>query len=127
MVPSKQIIEVLDYLGEKIGITIDWTQANMIPYLQELFDRFIKWEIATSTMWIFIAIIMWIIAGILIINYKRIEDIDDDGGLCLMAAGAVVLLVITGAPILLTQLFEIVECLTLPEKVLYDYISTLPR
>ena len=33
---SKEIIEVLDYIGEKIGVTIDWTSDNVIPYVKEL-------------------------------------------------------------------------------------------
>ena len=52
MTPSAQIIEILDYLGQKLGMTIDWTSANVMPYVQDLFARFISWEIATSTVWI---------------------------------------------------------------------------
>ena len=125
MTPSKQIIEVLDYLGEKIGITIDWTQANMMPYLQELFSRFIKWEISTSTVWIVIAIIMLIVAVILIKNMERISKIDDDGGLCFLALIIIIVCIVCGIPMICTQVFDIVECLTIPEKTLYDYVSEL--
>ena len=45
MTVSSEIIEVLDYLGEKFGIAIDWTSNNVLPYLQTLADKFIKWEI----------------------------------------------------------------------------------
>ena len=48
MTVSSEIIEVLDYLGEKFGIAIDWTSNNVLPYLQALVDKFIKWEISTS-------------------------------------------------------------------------------
>lgn len=30
---SDQIIEVLNYLGEKLGVTIDWTSENVLPYV----------------------------------------------------------------------------------------------
>ena len=49
---SDEVIKILNYLGEKFGIAIDWTNDNALPYLQELCDKFIKWEICTSTAWI---------------------------------------------------------------------------
>lgn len=125
MTPSKQIIEVLNYLGEKIGITIDWTSANVMPYLQELFSRFIKWEIATSTVWIIIAVIMLFIPVIIIRHRKKIQDIDDDGSLFVLALMAIVICILSSIGILCTQTFDIVECLTIPEKTLYDYVSDL--
>lgn len=36
---SKEIIEVLDYIGSKVGITIDWTAENVIPYNTNIFDE----------------------------------------------------------------------------------------
>lgn len=38
---SNQIIEVLDYLCSKIGITIDWTESNVLPYVQTLLEKYI--------------------------------------------------------------------------------------
>lgn len=31
---SVEVIKVLDALVEKFGIAIDWTSANVLPYLQ---------------------------------------------------------------------------------------------
>ena len=58
---SNEIIKVLEYLGEKIGITIDWTSNNAIPYLEQLCGKFIKWEIGTSIGWIVFMFILVII------------------------------------------------------------------
>ena len=69
MTVSSEIIEVLDYLGEKLGIAIDWTSDNVLPYLQTLVDKFIKWEISTSIVWIVIAAFV-IVAMIVLINLK---------------------------------------------------------
>lgn len=35
MTLSSEIINVLEFVGDKFGIAIDWTQANVMPYLQE--------------------------------------------------------------------------------------------
>lgn len=53
---SEEIIKVLDYLGEKFGIAIDWTQENVFPYLQDLLSRFAGYRIAISIFWIIAAI-----------------------------------------------------------------------
>lgn len=39
---SEQIIQVLDYLGKKLGLTIDWTSENVLPYVQTLCDKYIN-------------------------------------------------------------------------------------
>ena len=77
MTVSSEIIEVLDYLGEKFGIAIDWTSNNVLPYLQTLADKFIKWEISTSIVWI--AIAAFVIAMIIILmNLKTFRKINED-------------------------------------------------
>ena len=48
---SQEIINVLDYLYSKFGITIDWTSENVMPYLEELCGRYIQYEIYTSIAW----------------------------------------------------------------------------
>ena len=53
---SEEIIKVLDYLGEKFGVAIDWTQENVLPYLQDLLSRFAGYRIAISVFWVIAAI-----------------------------------------------------------------------
>ena len=77
MTVSSEIIEVLDYLGEKFGIAIDWTSNNVLPYLQTLADKFIKWEISTSIVWIVIAAFV-IVAMIVLINLKGFREINEE-------------------------------------------------
>ena len=36
---SNQIIEVLNEICNKFGLTIDWTSKNVYPYLQELMGK----------------------------------------------------------------------------------------
>lgn len=58
---SDEIIKVLEYLCTKIGLTIDWTSSNVLPYVEQLCGKFVKWEMGTSFTWIGIAIIATII------------------------------------------------------------------
>ena len=49
---SEEVIKILDALAEKFGLAIDWTSANVLPYLQQLCDKCVMYEIVTSVIWI---------------------------------------------------------------------------
>ncbi|MCU6009137.1 hypothetical protein H3U41_19955, partial [Clostridioides difficile] len=70
---SEQIIKILDNLSDKFGMTIDWSNKNVIPYLQTLTTKYINYEIATSVFWIIICVI-GVILGILLIYMDRKYD-----------------------------------------------------
>ena len=53
---DNKIIEALDYLGEKIGIAIDWTAENVYPQVLDFMARYKTYEIVIDTMWILIAL-----------------------------------------------------------------------
>ena len=122
MTISSEIIEVLDYLGEKFGIAIDWTSNNVLPYLQTLADKFIKWEISTSIVWIIIAV--FVIAMIIVLmNLKGVREINEetDGMLWI----PIIALILASFMIICVQIFDIVECNLFPEKALYDFIKVM--
>ena len=52
---SEQIIAVLDKLGEQMGIAIDWTGANVLPYIQDLIGRIAQIQITNSIIGIVFA------------------------------------------------------------------------
>lgn len=64
---SDQIIQVLDALCDKFGIAIDWTANNVIPQLEVLCKKFIRFEICTSIFWIVFGTVLlavsWIVFG----------------------------------------------------------------
>lgn len=124
---SEEIIKVVDALAAKLGIAIDWTAANMMPYLQQLADRYIGYEIATNIYWIvvwaFAAIVLWILCY----TCYRKADFEDGGDNWAFAFG------LTGfAGMLVTAIFvgtlfcnvkEIITCIMLPEQVILDYLK----
>ena len=54
---SDEIIKILEYLCDKIGITFDWTSNNVLPYLEQICEKFIRYEIGTSIAWLIIGVI----------------------------------------------------------------------
>ena len=122
MTVSSEIIEVLDYLGEKFGIAIDWASNNILPYLQTLIDKFIKWEISTSIVWIVIATFV-IVAMIVLINLKGIREINEETYGMLWIP--IIVLIIVSFIVICIQIFDIIECNVFPEKALYDFIKVM--
>ena len=110
---SKEVIEILEYLCDKIGLTIDWTSNNVLPYVEQLCAKFIKWEIGTSICWIAIMLLL-IIVGLI---FSKVVD------LCGMEKCIFGALVIVGLMVIGIQAFDIIECYTFPEKAIYDYIQ----
>lgn len=120
---SEQIIEVLNYICEQVGLAIDWSvvfaSENVIPYIEQLCGKFITYEIATSVVWIIIAIGFLLFAKWIFKKAKYVfEEIDDETGVFLYAASVV--LIIVSVIIIACQTFDIVTCITFPEKVLIE-------
>ena len=119
MTVSSQIIEVLNDLCRKFGVAIDWTEENIFPYLQTLAQKFIQWEIATSTMWIVIGVVA-ILLGILmsVLDVK----LELTGGLFVVFG---VLIVTAGIAVIGLQVYDIITCKFLPEKEIIEYVNNL--
>jgi hypothetical protein len=134
MTVSEQIIQVINTLCEKVGIAIDWTGDNVIPYVTLLCDKLITFEIATSIVWSVLFLVLAIVGtivrkGIFSWSMKRAKEdpYNEDwyyfiGGFCVVAE---VGLWIAFTAVTATQAFDIVKCLAFPEMYLFEYISAL--
>lgn len=76
---SEEIIKVLDELGKRFGVVIDWSNQNIVPYLQELLKRFICYQNITAGIWIIISVAI-IIGGVIMLKFlnkwKKSDDYD---------------------------------------------------
>lgn len=121
MTVSSQIIEVLNDLCTKFGIAIDWSAENVLPYVQELMGKFISWEIATSWIWIIVAVVMFV-GGILLFVTDMLWGWAD-GNMAIVGFG----LVVFAAGMCVVQALDIATCTHFPEKQVFDYISRYMR
>lgn len=127
---SEQIISVLEYLGQKFGIVIDWTSAEVIPTLTALADKFVKWEIATSIMWIGLALMLGVIYGLILLLYHKLANPNDRWDfdhnfmpMVMVSLGVVIFITILA--IISEQVTDIITASIFPEKMIYDYISSM--
>ena len=58
---SQEIINVLNYIGEKIGIAIDWTADNVMPQVLDILGRYRIFQIFGFSMWILVFIALSIV------------------------------------------------------------------
>lgn len=126
---SEEIIEVLDYVGQKMGIAIDWSSENVMPYLETLAQKYINWEIATSCIWMVLGIVL-LAAGWFVfkLTKKKCENEDWDFWFDVqpvLCAIFIVVAVFTALPIITTQAFDIAKCICIPELQIYQFISDL--
>lgn len=59
---STEIIKVLDDLSKRFGVAIDWTDKNVMPYLQDLYVRYIRYRMCGAVLWLVIGIILLVIS-----------------------------------------------------------------
>ena len=120
-------------MTEKFGIVIDWTSINIIPYLDELMNKYVNYEITTSTIWIVINLIIFVgscvFLGILFKN-KNIGTATYESGFVekdkkiffytiSYTSFFVSLLVIS------VQIIDIATCLTMPEKMILKELKNI--
>lgn len=127
---SEQIISVLDYLGKKFGIAIDWSSENILPIIQTLCEKYIRWEISTSIMWIALAIVLVGLYALVIKIYDKCADPNDKWDFdynffppFFVAIGTAIGVICIG--IICTQIYDIIKCYTFPELKVFEYVSTL--
>lgn len=129
---SDEIIKILDDLGQRFGIVIDWSSKNVLPYIRELMSRYVNYETMTSVVWIVVALIAIIgcSIGILAINKYANEVLENypysewDVGKWLMIW---IFIITIGCFIIciICQVLDIVTCYTIPEKIIFEYLNSL--
>lgn len=128
---SEEVIKILDALAEKFGLAIDWTSANVLPYLQQLCSKYVTYEIATSIVWMLIGICLLFVGKYVIEKakycwgkYKEDRYSYYDYGVILLGilAGCVI---VVGIAVILYQTFDIVTCITFPEKIIIEELQAV--
>lgn len=130
---SEEIIKVLDELGKRFGIVIDWSNQNIMPYLQELLKRFICYQNITACVWIIISIAMTI-CGVIMIKFLNkwqksdgynSDSYDDDELLAVLGYIFSILIIALGIGLIIGNTLGIVKNICMPEMVVYEYIKNI--
>ena len=112
---SDELIKTFDYLLSQFGIAVDWTGENVIPYLQTLAEKLVRFEINTSIMGLVVGVVV-LTVGVWIF----VKDIKDwDSGVFILG----VILIIVAGIVCCCQVYDIIKCVSFPELYVFEYIK----
>ena len=121
---SNEIINVLNDLGSRFGIALDWSNQNVVPYIQDLIIRIARLEIANSIIGI-VSGILCLIITIWAIN-KTIKSYRDD---CYGAwegyLWLAMILGIIGIVALALGIDGLTQAIFLPELTAIEYVKDI--
>lgn len=130
MTVSEQIIQVLDNLGEKFGLAIDWSSENILPYASELMNKAVSYE-----LWMNIGTLAFIGIGMIIpwtIFFKTIKNKDFDwydySKTGLIAFVSIIVAVVFSMIFIFCAIYcipTIIACLIFPEKIIFDIVQSM--
>lgn len=137
MTVSDEIIKVLNAFSKKIGLTIDWTQNNILPHMQKLCDKYITYEIETSIAWIILGICV-LILGIYCINkrayyYKKGQKVKEENSeyeynvsrTGFILGCVAIASILAGGIFIWENILNIITCVTFPEKMVLKELQTM--
>ena len=133
---SEQVIKVLDAVCDKFGIAIDWTSNNVIPYIEQLGNKIITYDICNSITWLVMGSVIPLTGAIFIkkfLNKKKLEAEDKpndyyftDGTLdkkaedCYFVIGILLVVAIVIGTI---SSQSIIQDIVFPEKTIIEFIT----
>ena len=132
---SEQVIKVLDAVCDKFGIAIDWTNNNVMPYIEQLGNKIVAYDICMSIMWLVVGCIPLTIAFLIkkFLNKKKLEAEDKpndyyftDGTLdkkaedCYFVIG---ILLVVAIVIGIANIQGIIQDIIFPEKTIIEFIT----
>ena len=87
----------------------------MLPYLQTLAEKLVRFEINTSIMWLVVGVVV-LTVGVWIF----VKDIKDwDSGVFILG----VILIIVAGIVCCCQVYDIIKCVSFPELYVFEYIK----
>ena len=108
---SENFINIMDAIGKQLGIAIDWTSQNVVPYIEQLSQRIINYEMCMHGFYLAISVAI-IITGKKIANKaKELYEKELDEGYVGM-----------GITCVCANIKDIITALTLPEKTIIEFI-----
>lgn len=135
---GNEVIKVLNHLGDQFGVAIDWSSANVMPYLNDLMTRMIKYGIYINIYHIIYAIFITAVFIIVtIVLYKiackmilRSEENEEHINSAKILSTAFAISLVTTVIVVLIEIGNIKDCIadiiklnTVPEKYVIEIIQ----
>ena len=126
---ADQIIQVIEYLGQKFGIAIDWSAENVLPIVQTLMEKIAHWCVAQSIFYVALSFV-GLIVGIIVFSASahklpKLDKYDSFGEtMCLGGVLLFGMMIIVGAIGLCVNTYHLVQSICFPELAVFEYIQS---
>lgn len=129
------IVEIINALAEKFGIVVDWTNQNVMPYMEDLMQRIVNFEIAanifTMAFWAFLTLVSGVTVAILHKKNMALDypyDLEEPLGMLTLICWVVFAICAIGTIVSIGYCsFLIIECVNIPEKIFIELIGSYMR
>lgn len=120
MLFNEYLMELIDNFAKGMGVVIDWTSNNVIPYIQDLLNRYVSYQITMCSIGSGLSF-LGVIATIILIRLTYLLVERENPMLLATMIGAVVIGVISIQCLifLVPQLFELIF---VPEIYMYQQL-----
>jgi hypothetical protein len=133
---SKEIITVVDELAKRFGIVIDWTSKNVVPYISELFDKFITYNIGVNCIPIVMLIFCFVGWYFYYKSYKNAYETEKNTLLWSFrydeptVYGTIAVIILAGVTIIsvvysIDSILNLIQLITFPELYVFEYIQNM--
>ena len=130
---NTELINVLDQLAERFGLAVDWSSQNVLPYVQQLAEKIVRYRAVSAVESLLIGIAL-IAAAVLLFKLSKkhgakYEEDEEDADevlmwLCAIGCGAAA---IFGVCTITGSIDTLVKCFVFPESLIIDYVKEMTR
>lgn len=128
MTISSEITNILNDLGNRLGVVIDWGNQNIVPYIQELVKRIAYLRIANCIIWLVVAVILTVVIIKTIkwlYKYSKSDERDVYSEDMIYIGGITMTIIFATIALIgyIWALSELPEAIFLPEITAIEYIK----
>lgn len=130
---NTELINVLDQLAERFGLAVDWSSQNVLPYVQQLAEKIVRYRAVSAVENLLIGIAA-IAAAVLLFKLARKHRVkyEEDGAdadeilmlLCPIGCGVAA---IFGVCTIIGSIDTLVKCCVFPEALIIDYVREMTK
>lgn len=143
---ADEIIKVLDDLAARMGVVIDWSAENVLPYVTELGEKLVRFELLESIFWVLVPVVLGLALwrfmkwatktqgfeyeyedwnGTLVTKKKQYTPFDDNVAVMVVGYILIGVEVILALDALMFEVETILAAIAFPEKIILEYLQTL--
>ena len=124
---TESLIAIIDKISSQVGIVIDWTADNVVPYVMDLSGRIVTFEGVKAVLGIIICLI---VIGVAVTLWKKVETWFPDKHYGRDPEFVIIRIFsgmagIISSIVISTKVFFIAKCFIVPELIILEILQRI--